>query len=201
MKKIAVAVAAIVVFLMPLLPGTGIASAGDREAPEQILKTLPSSIGAFIAEAPYVYEKPEWGVSIGYNDYSSRIALTLYLYDNGQGVIEDGIASKAVLEEKKSVIQEIKEVTTWRNVSIIKDGQQEFNLDNGKKVPVLFTQFSLEDASSPPGSHEILRSDLYLIGAKGYYCKIRITRLASTPADAEERIKEIEAALLSKLID
>ena len=201
MRKPAITAATLVLFSALLLQAGGMVSAAEKQTPEQILKTLPSSVGAFIAEAPYVYEKPEWGASIGYNNDSPQIALTLYLYDNGKGIIEDGIASKMVLEEKDSVIQEIKEGATWRNVLIIKDGQQEFNLDNGKKVPVLFTQFSLEDANSPPESHEILCSDLYLFGAKGYFCKIRITRLASTPADVEERIKETVAALLSKLAD
>jgi len=167
-----------------------------KEAPEQLLESLPPTVEAFVARTPYLYDDPRAGASRGYND-PSGIAITLYLYDLGLGDIEDGITAKVLLEDKENVIDEIR--NSWRNVSVVTDGIRDVDLGKGRKVPVLFTQFSFQAPDEGPGSADPLRSELYLLGMKGYICKIRITRFASTPEKKEQEIDKVVSTLLSRL--
>jgi len=169
-----------------------------KDTPEQVLKSLPAGIKTFAAEDPHVYEEPGWGASIGYNDLSG-VAVTVYLYDLGLNDIGDGIASQVLLDEKKEVIGGIENSGYWSDVLVTADDQQAIRLDNGKKVDVLFTQFSLNGTDPATGSPLALRSDLYLTGLNGFICKIRITRPASTPEAKEKEIASVVKELLSRL--
>jgi hypothetical protein len=171
-----------------------------KETPEQILKSFPSTIGAFIAENPHLYNDNPMDVSIGYND-PTGVALTFYLYAAGTGDIEDGITSKIILDQKQGIINEIKDTKIYQNLSLVYDDKQDFKLGNGKKATVFFTQFSLQSLDPNGTLSEVLSSDLYLLGAKGYVCEIRITRPKSTPENKEQEIKKVITELLSRVVN
>lgn len=190
-----------VLFTLVLLLVLFVSVAKAKEPAEEILAALPVSIGSFAAGTLQVYDKPGLGASIGYNDISAGIALTLYLYDDGIDNIADGSASTEVLLTKETAINDIMMYiqNTSTDFEIITDTNKELELGGGRRLGVLFTQFSYNSSNPFTGEQEKLYSDLYLTGLKGYFCKIRITRLASIYTEEEKEIEKVVRELLTRL--
>jgi len=191
LSKVLLTVALSVLFIFPVIA---------KEPPEKILQSLPTIVESFIAENVHVYENPAAGASLGYNDLSNT-TITFYLYDGGISNVEDGIASKEISEVKASVTNEIENGKNWANVSLAFDGKKEIKLDSGKQIPVLFTQFLLQDSRRTKKTDPFFRSDLYLVGAKGYICKMRITRKSDLPPAKEQEIEKFVAKSYSKILE
>lgn len=169
-----------------------------KEPPEVILQSLPMQIKTFTAEKPVSYEDKRLGASIGYTDSIDHIAITVYLYDLGSGYVADGINSQ-IITAKNMAVAEIKKVESmgyYTNVKNIADGQTYFQLDAGNSLKLLKISFSY-DFHYENKKPELVASDLYLVGLKGYICKIRVTRPAIMKKEAEKRTQETLETLVS----
>jgi len=188
--------------LLMLILVTSIATpVNAKESPEVILRSLPAQIKTFIAEDPLSYDDKRLGASIGYND-PGGIAMTVYLYDLGGGDVEDGVGSEMIKTSKEQAIEDIRQSESmgyYSGVKIISDNQTIFDLGEGKSLKVLFISLSYILNNPLISNQQQVASDLYLVGLKGYICKIRVSRPAVKEREQEGRIQEALATLLSVL--
>lgn len=164
-----------------------------KEPPENILNLLPQAVGSFLAGPMRVYESKELGVSLGYNDPAGGIAITVYLYDAGVQDVPEGI-SQVILTAKEKALEEVKEAQAlglYSNVRIITDNEAGFDLADNRSLKALSASFFYELNNPYTGGSEPVYSDMYLVGLKGYICKIR----ASRPQVAKETDEKIQAAV------
>lgn len=184
----------LIVALAMLIPSQSLA----KESPESMLIALPAQIKTFIREEPISYEDKRLGASIGYNSLGLT-AITVYLYDQGIQNIEDGIDSAIIRQSKEMAMNDIKEVEKmgiYRNVAIIADGKAEFNLAGLGTLKALFASYSCDVVDQSGGASYRVTSYLYVVGLKGYICKIRVTG----PPDADgAEIKEVLETIFSNL--
>ncbi len=174
-----------------------------KESPQDLLMLLPGQIGNFSAQAPIIYEEKGYGASRGYDDFSSGIALTVYLYDLGFEDIPDGIDSEIILCAKKEATQQVDEAAKMglhKDAKLIRDIALDFDFAKGKTLKVWFVSYAYDTPISfRPIQYMSAISDMYLAGLRRHIFKIRVTRAQTQEGKAEE-IKEVVKTLFSTLI-
>jgi len=189
--------------LAAVLLAVAAANAFAKDKPEALLRSLPTQYKAFTAEEPFIYRDESLGASIGYND-GAGIAITVYLYDMGQGDIEDGTESRIVRTAKEAAIAEIRQAEKrgyYRSVKVVSDTETTFNLSNGQSLQMLSVQLTYEFTDELSGITQQVVSAVYLTGMQGYICKIRASRPAVLDKDREDGIRDILITLLTVLKD
>ncbi|GEM_PF-3474071 len=192
-----------VITILFILFNVGMSHAEDalKQLPEDILKTLPKKIETFDAEMPNTFGDKRLGASIGYNDKEDT-AITAFLYDYGYADIEDGIFSEIINTSKESAIEDVKEYEKrgyYGNVKIISDGRKEFILNGKNTIDTLWTSYSYEIIDPRVKGFASVISDLYIVGLRGYICKIRVTRSEIAGDRKKQEIDEVLRTILSAL--
>ena len=189
--------------LAAILLAVAAANAYAKDKPEALLRSLPTQYKAFTAEEPFIYQDKRLGASIGYND-GAGIAITVYLYDLGQGDIEDGSESRIVKTAKEAAIEDIRQAEKsgyYRSVKVVSDTETTFNLSNGQSLRMVSAQLTYEFTDELSGITQQVSSAVYLTGMQGYICKIRVSRPAVLDKDRKDGIQDILITLLTALKD
>lgn len=176
------------------------AQAIAKELPEKILQSLPEKIENFIAmRDASSYDDTRLGASRGYNDADSGIVVTIYLYDLGARGIEEGIGSEIVNEAREGTMKELEHlegIGYYKNVKIISEGKMKLPLKQNESLELLtavYSFVSVGDLKEPITVH----SELFLVGMKGYICKVRVTRSPEITEEKEKELKRVIGVLLS----
>lgn len=184
----------LMVALSMLIPSQSLA----KESPESMLIALPAQIKTFTREAPVSYDDKRLGASIGYNS-PTLTAITVYIYDQGIQNVEDGIDAEVIRQSKEMAMNDIKEVEKmgiYRNLKIIADDKTEFSLAGLGTLKTLSASYSCDMFDQYSGTSYRVISYLYLVGLKGYICKIRVT---GPPEADEAEIREVLGTIFSRL--
>jgi hypothetical protein len=192
MKKMILAVMLIAAFA---------ADAIAKDPPQTILRSLPIQYKVFTAEEPFLYDDKRLGASIGYND-GAGIAITVYLYDQGLGDIEEGAGSAIIRAAKNGAIDDIRQAEKmgyYHDVKIVSDKQTDFNLGDGRSLRMLSVSLTYNFTNELSGIKQQLVSSVYMAGLQGYICKIRVSRPADLDKDRQDSIQDILELLLSAL--
>jgi hypothetical protein len=140
----------------------------------QSASQFPELIG-FSKGKKDTYGDPALGYSMSYFSRDG-MAITVYVYNGGHPTIPEGTASQLVQEEQKSAAGEIYEMGRLGKYGDVKQTvHDEVRLGTSAKAPrALHIGFTL----TKEGVKKV--SDLYIVGHKNNFVKIRSTRNLST---------------------
>ncbi len=170
-----------------------------KEAPEKLLAVLPAGIGSFMGSDINVYEDKTWGAERMYNSFDTAIAITVYAYDLGVDKIEDGIDSEIIKTAKDDVLTELKqteEAGMYKDVKVISDTTEDVLLPNGKKLKVIWVNYSFDLINLQGGENFHTESSTHMVGLKGQICKIR----TSWPVNSSEEAKKAKEEAIHTII-
>ncbi|MHA3771877.1 hypothetical protein ACXR0O_10110 [Verrucomicrobiota bacterium sgz303538] len=166
-------------------------TAGAKEKPEQILKSLPEAIAGFkhtgeIHTFPYA----QLGAAAAYN--SPEAQVTVYVYDQGVKDIPSGVAHPLVKQSFEMAKRDIRD--RHNDIETLKDG--ETALRNGGKVlsAEYRLTFSSEDSNDLSGGDRVY-SSVYLAGAREHIVKVR----ATAPVRHQEEIRKRASLFVDEL--
>jgi hypothetical protein len=135
------------------------------------------------------YPEKELGYSLRYEN-DKLLKADIYVYDNGQPNLKDGIASPEVKAEMASVASGLHTMEEMGKYEGVKELQQGEKMTKPSGLKFLWSRHSLRQI----GGSEVIYlgkriSDTFLMVRKGKFIKIRITTKES---DLAEHDKEIE---------
>lgn len=186
----------IVTFFILLTLAPAFAQIGPATKPAELpgLKLTFPEVKGWERHEPHALPGASGGYSLGYNSKDGT-AVTIYVFNRGLAKIADDLNAPEVQEQftgAKDALKEAKRLGMYEKVEELESGES-FLGDKKVGRKALYARFNLQVKKMD------VVSEIYVLAYHDYFIKLRITRLADAPEEAEGALDSLKTEIAKML--